>query len=304
MALVGADASRKCRHLGCGDDGLDIGTSSGHQEATLGREQAGFERHPGKEVVSRVGALIKEVPFRRHEDGLWRVDPLPLKVRVLAGEGDPETGVPRFLSDFDSLDQECDRSGTPCATRDAARAFLFLRYGRPLRRLHQFGVGVPMLGPGPKDWLLQRPTAEGTLGVPFARPGAGGSPATDSLIRGEMDRRREGWDFSGDRGPPGREAAQAPLVWDVFTSRSIAPGKSPGPESLPELLRRLGASLAPPLQRRRGADGEFLPESPGFLAAIGPKTVSDFPSDFQTVPGSRLQRRKAFRKERLDKTEA
>jgi hypothetical protein len=288
MALVGADASRLARHLGCGDDGLDVGTARAHSEASFGREQAQFERHPGKEVVSREGALIKEVPFRRHEDGLWRVDPLPLKVRVLSGEGDPETGVPRFIGDFDALSEECRRSGTPWATQQAAEAFLLARYGRPLFRMAQWGVSVPGYPDGWRDHSLSRPSIEGSGAPPLSRPGKGGSKATEVLLARAHERVcEEVWAGAVGTpiGPLGREEAAPELTWEVFSSLDVAPGVSPGPESLREMMARLRAFAAPPIG------------TPGGLHLRGPK-VAGLGGDFPMGPTSGLVRRKAFRKQR------
>jgi hypothetical protein len=286
MALVGADSSRLAKHLGCGDDGLDIGSRRAHEEARLGREQAGFERHPGKEIVSDRGALIKEVPFRRHPDGVWRVDPLPLKVRVLAGEGDPETGVPRFIQDFSALEEECSRSGTPWPTHKAAEDFLLKRYGRPLFRMAQWGVGVPGYPNGWRDHLLSRPVPDGAGGPPLARPGLGGSRATPALIA-RAHARHDRWagSESSPMGPLGRDEASRELTWEVFSSYDVLPGKSPGPETLPQMMDRLRAASSAPLG------------TPGGLATIGPKVVG-VGGDFPVGPISRFQRQKAFRRQR------
>lgn len=281
MALVGWDSSRRCRHLGCGDDGLDVGSKAGHREATVGREQAGFERNPGKEVESLEGALIKEIPFRRHE-GRWEVLS-PLKIRVLSGEGDPETGPPRFIGDLDSLEEECRRSMVPEDLMEKGRQFLLERYGNPLDRLRRWGVGVAGTR-GWRDFALSRPTPFGIQGPPFARPGPGGSGAEDALMAREAERVMD----RGDLVPLTREALSGPLTWEIFSSWEVAPGSSPGAETLKEMMARLSRAMAPPVTTTMG------------YHLVGPKVVG-LGGDFPLGPSSRLQRRKAFRRERTEK---
>jgi len=297
MALIGADASRFAVHLGCGDDGLDVGDDGAHEEATHGRDQAGFERNSDKEVVSDECALIKEVPFERVE-GRWEVIRAPLKVRVLSGEGDPEVGVPRFLADFDALREECRRSGTPEDVEDRAKAFLLERYGRPLRRLASWGLGVPGYPNGWRDPWLSRPSPTGAGGPPLSRPGTGGSEATHGLLARSLRRWESPWAGSSldPMVPLGREDAGPELTWEVFSSLDVVPGDSPGPESLPELMARLSAAMAPPfLQRNEGEEESEFPR--GGWHPLGPRVVGvggDFPvaSARRPLPAKRFRRQR------------
>jgi len=277
---------------------LDVGRNKAHEEATRGRDQAGFERNSDKEVVSDDFALIKEVAFRR-EQGRWEVIRTPLKVRVLAGEGDPEVGVPRFLSDFDALREECRRSGTPSEVEDKARAFLLERYGRPLLRMATWGLGVPGYPNGWRDPFLSRPTPDGAGGPPLSRPGTGGSEATPGLLERSRVRWAEPW-AGGESDPVvplGREEAGQELTWEVFTSLDVVPGESPGPETLQELMGRLRALMAPGYQVRgwKARAGGWS----GYL--LGPKVVG-LGGDFPVVSSRRPAAQKRFRRQRGSET--
>jgi hypothetical protein len=281
MSLVGVWGSRECRNLTCGDDGLDVGSPWAHRLASRIRVEAGFDRNPSKEVVSDRAALIKEVPLSR-EGRSWRVL-TPLKVRVIAGTGDPEVQCPRYISDFWSLQEEVRRMGVQDDLLGRAQSFLLRRYGRPLMRVWSFGASVPLLGTKhPEvDWRLRRQDPHGgtdPLLVPAALGRSGGS-AVAHLARWEAE--------AGDREPGtfdaevtgSREVVEDTLAEDTFmVSWHDDPGRSPGSESVAALLGRL---------HRQMAHGD--PFVKGFTnvakSRLGPLVVGVDPSsDFRVYP--------------------
>lgn len=285
MSLVGAYASRGAYHLGCGDDGLDVGPDESHEEADSFRRLAGFERHPGKEVHSFFGALIKEVPLKKV--GHTWVVLAPLKVRVLSGDGLPDCDAPRYVSDFWSLDAEAIRSGVSPELHARGTEFLLRRYLRPLTRVSRFGASVPVLGSRQpaRAWRMRVQTAEGPRDPLLVPPGRGGSRAEGALMEA-LARETEDWDIPLlPSRPMTREVVGIELAYEQFSSLHLPPGESGGAESVPQLLARLGSQMAPaPLG---GGHRDVA-----FLHRVGPKVVSEFEgADFRvTQAGSRPSR--------------
>lgn len=264
MSLIGDFGSRGSTHLVCGDDGLDVGDEESHIHASLFRSAAGFERHPGKEIHSFTGALIKEVPMRRDAKG-WRVLK-PLKVRVISGDGQADEDAPRFVSDFWALSAEVVRQDLPDPLYKKAEAFLLRRYSRPLSRVAAWGATVPVLGTRKPEraWRLRVQTAEGSRDPLLVPAGKGGSRALSSLIE-ERIREVVEWPdgYSTVWAPPTRETVGDLLCFEQFSDPWLEPGRSGGAESLADLLSRLGRQMAPP-------------SGPKFLDRVGPRTVSEF----------------------------